>query len=90
MRANDFGGIDSRSLRSYPPERRRYIPGMRLTGRSDDELLTEAWAYLTAEELVGLFQSLTYYFAGDQDDPGWHCHVGDVEGGPELTIAIEN
>jgi hypothetical protein len=62
---------------------------MRLTGRSDDELLTEAWAYLTAEELLDLFQSLTYYFAGDQDDLGWHCHAG-VPDGPELTIAIDN
>jgi hypothetical protein len=70
-----------------PCECQRYIPGTRLTGRSDDELLTEAWAYLTADELLDLFQSLTYYFAGDQDDPGWHCHVGGPDG-PELTIAI--
>jgi len=62
---------------------------MRLTGGSDDELLTGAWAYLTAEEAFHLYMSLSYYFGDDEVDPGWHTHVGS-EDGPELTIAIEN
>jgi hypothetical protein len=31
---------------------------MRLTGGSDDEPLTEAWAYLTAAEAIDLFHAL--------------------------------
>ena len=61
---------------------------MRLTGTSDDEVLTEAWAYLTVEEAFGLYMSLQYYFDSAQDDPGWHCHVGGGDGETELTIAI--
>jgi hypothetical protein len=70
-------------------KRRRYIPGMRLTGRSDDEPLTGAWTYLTAEEAFDLFMSLSYYFGDEVVGTGWHTHVGS-DGGPELTIAIEN
>jgi hypothetical protein len=62
---------------------------MRLMGRSDDEPLAEAWAYLTTKETFDLFQSLAYYFAFFQDDAGWHCHVGGGDGEPELTIAID-
>lgn len=62
---------------------------MKLTGRGDDELLTEVWAYLSPEEALGLYQSLAYYFEEDQDDPGWHTHVGGAfDGDPALTIAI--
>ncbi len=64
--------------------------GHEANGRSDDELLTAAWAYLTAEEAFNLHMSLTYYFQNDEVDPGWHCHVGGGDGEPELTIAIEN
>jgi hypothetical protein len=61
---------------------------MRLTGRSEDELLTVASAYLTADEAFLLFKSLEYYFEDDEVDSGWHHHVGGG-GGPELTIAID-
>lgn len=70
-------------------EPRRYRSDMRLTGKSDDEPLAEAWAYLTVEQAFHLYLSLAYYF-DDEDDPGWHCHVGgDCDGEPELTIAID-
>lgn len=62
---------------------------MRLTGRSDDEPLSEAWAYLSTEEAFDLYTSLAYYFQNDDNDPGWHCHVGGGDGEPELTIAID-
>lgn len=62
---------------------------MRLMGGSDDEPLTEAWAYLTAAEAIDLFHALSFYFEDAQPDPGWHHHVGDGDG-PELTIAIDN
>jgi hypothetical protein len=84
MRANGAAGYQATHRKH-----RRYIPGMRLTGGSDDELLTEAWAYLTAEEAFHLYMSLSYYFGDDEVGPGWHTHVGS-EDGPELTIAIEN
>lgn len=57
---------------------------------SDDSKQRElgsAWAVLSQSEARGLYESLRYYFAEANPDPGWHCHVGDD--GPELTIAIE-
>jgi hypothetical protein len=57
-------------------------------GGSDDEPLTEAWAYVSREEAFNLYMSLAYYFQDDESDPGWHCHVGGDDGEPELTIAI--
>ncbi len=57
-------------------------------GQKHDEVLTEAWAYLTAEEAFHLCKSLAYYFEDAEGDPGWHCHVGG-DGAPELTIAID-
>jgi len=48
---------------------------MKLTGGSDRKPLSEAWAYVSAEE------------AGSSD-PGWHHHLGGGDGSPELTIAI--
>jgi hypothetical protein len=62
---------------------------MRLTGSSDDEPLTEAWAYVSIEEASHLYTSLAYYFQDDDNNPGWHCHVGGGDGEPELTIAID-
>jgi hypothetical protein len=62
---------------------------MRLTGRSEDELLTEVWTYLSRDEAFHLYQSLAYYFDDDEVAPGWHCHVGSGDGEPELTVAIE-
>lgn len=64
------------------------FPGVRLESRSDDDRLTEAWAYLTTEVAYLLHLSLSYYFGDDDKDPGWHCHMGGGDGEPELTIAI--
>jgi hypothetical protein len=61
---------------------------MKLTGRNDDELLSEAWAYLTNEEAFILIKALTFRFEDSLDDPGWHHHIGGGNGSPELTIAI--
>jgi hypothetical protein len=49
---------------------------MRLTGRSDDEPLSEAWAYLTAAEAIALLEALAVHFEEAQDVPGWHHHAG--------------
>jgi hypothetical protein len=61
---------------------------MKLTGRSDDEPLSEAWAYVSAEEAFVLYRALNLYFADGSSDPGRHHHLGGGDGGPELTIAI--
>lgn len=58
----------------------RYRSGVKLTGRGDDELLTEVWTYLTAEEVF-------FYFEDGIGGPGWHPNVSS-EGRPELTRAI--
>lgn len=59
------------------------------------------WAHATPEEAIALFQALLAYLCPEddvelwnlmcdvgitpQDDPGWHCHIGDAD---ELTLAI--
>ena len=61
---------------------------MKLTGRSDGEPLSEAWAYVSAEEAFILYHALAIYFEDGSADPGWHHHLGGGDGGPQLTIAI--
>jgi hypothetical protein len=86
--ALQLGGIARTHGATLSGEHQLYLSTMKLTGGSDDELLSEAWAYLTNEEALIHFKALTFYFEDSLDDPGWHHHIGGGDSSPELTIAI--
>jgi hypothetical protein len=65
---------------------------MRLADDDSHKALRLVWATLTVEEARGLLDALTGYFNEErpgQIQPDWHTHVGDGDGSPELTLAIE-
>lgn len=61
----------------------RYRSRMKLTGRSDDELLTKVWSHRSADQTLVLGQS----FEDENGDDGRRHHVGG-EAGREFATVI--
>lgn len=64
---------------------------MRLVDDERDMPITGVTAYLTADELRDLHESLAHLFQeeGVSEDPEWHTHVLSEDGRPyELTLGI--